>query len=175
MTRTLIAGLALISAGTSARAQSPCPRAALAPFLPLVGTWTVAWESRINDSLFTTPSATASIEYAAGRCGIIERLEGDFRGERAHVVSLITAPANDSLQLTYLDSWHGGAVVFTARPRGDTVTFLWQRDWGNHVQLVRRVYSAITPTSLNSRATCRRTAEETGSWYSVAGTGARKG
>lgn len=146
--RGLATALLVSASGASAHAQGgPCPRRALLPFLALQGAWSVAWEARFNDTLQTATGAAAVVERAAGDCGISERLSGEFRGQRFAVTTTIAAPADDSLQLAYLDSGHGGLLLFSGRQRGSVIEFTWQHDWGDHVQLVRREYTNLTRTS----------------------------
>jgi hypothetical protein len=135
-----------------ANAQPPaCPRPAIARLMALAGEWTVAWDSRVNDTLVAVSNAHATITPANAGCGLVERLEGQLRGTAMGLTTLISAPAADSLELAYADSDHGGVLIFEGSIHGDTVQFAWSRELGTRRQMVRREYSGITSTRFTTR------------------------
>ena len=148
--KSLVAGMVVLEvllAGAAAGQASPCPRAALAPLLKLVGEWNVDWETRVDGAMIKAQRTTAVLEPVAGGCGIIERVNGLLRGKNGGYTAMVVAPADDVLQLAYVDSEHGGLLLFDGKQLGDAFQFQWQHDWGDHVQNVRREYSAISPSS----------------------------
>ena len=135
-----------------AAGQAPsCPRRALLHLQPLIGEWNAEWDVRVDDTLFRVGNAHATIVAAAAGCGLVERLDGTFRGAPKGLLTVIAAPSSDSLQLTYVDSDHGGLLNFTGTIEGDTARFAWSRNLGDRTQLVRREYSGISTSGFSTQ------------------------
>jgi hypothetical protein len=128
-----------------------CPRPSIARLMALAGEWTVAWDSRVNDTLVPVLKSHATLTKTNADCALVERLEGELRGSAMGLTTLIAAQAPDSLELAYVDSDHGGLLVFEGTTRGDTIRFAWSRDLGTRRLMVRREYSAITASSFTTQ------------------------
>jgi hypothetical protein len=143
----------LVSVCTLAAQNAPmpvCPRPALASFLRLTGSWDVHWETAVEGTWVALENATASIRQLPQACGVVEELQSHQRGEGVSLVAVVAAPSQDSLQLSYIDSWRGGIILFSGFRAADTIRFVWQHDWGDHVQLVNRDYVSLSDSGFST-------------------------
>lgn len=151
---TILVALEFVITRGFAGAQGPiCPRPSLARLAGIVGRWRVAWRwgYGVDSDSTVVRRAVATISWGAGRCVLIEQLTGVLRGRPLAVAVMVTAPTNDSLQRTYVDSEHGTALVMNAEARGDTLRFAWGRDLGTRQLLVRHEYFGFTPAGFETR------------------------
>jgi hypothetical protein len=146
----LTASLVLVATSGSAQAPS-CPRPALARLAGLVGTWTVDWKYRLGDEMLTVHRATATIEVGTAGCSVRESLDGTLSGKHLAITKLIAAPTADSLQLAYVDSDHGGVLLFGGSVHSDTIRLEWSRDLGTRHLLVRHEYTALGPRAFSTK------------------------
>jgi hypothetical protein len=142
----------LVLASTSGSAQAPlCPRPGLARLASLVGTWTVDWKYKLGDQMLAVDRATATIEVGTAGCSVQENLDGTLYGKHLAITKLIAAPTTDSLQLAYVDSDHGGVLLFGGSVHSDTIRLEWSRDLGTRRLLVRHEYTVVGPTAFSTK------------------------
>jgi hypothetical protein len=142
--------LVLGSAPVLAQAPS-CPRPSLTRLANLAGTWAVDWSYKLGDEMLVVDGATATIEVSTAGCSVRETLDGTLRGKRVSITKLMAAPTDDSLQLAYVDSDHGGLLLFGGTVHGDTIRLEWSRDLGTRRLLVRHEYMALGRTTFSTR------------------------
>lgn len=152
-TRCVVALTAwLVLASTLGSAQAPsCPRPVLARLSSLAGTWTVDWRYKLGDEMLVVDRATATIEIGTAGCSVRESLDGTLHGKHLSITKLIAAPTADSLQLAYVDSDHGGVLLFGGRVHGDTIRLEWSRDLGTRRLLVRHEFTALSRTTFSTK------------------------
>ena len=156
MSRPIPLGLFLVTASALVRqpaaAQvSTCPSPAIAALAGTRGEWDVTWRDRLAPGRYDTTQARATIEPAAGGCGLLERFEGTREGRPFAALSLIGPAAGDSLQRIWQDSGHGVLLVFAGSSRTSPARFEWRRDLGERVLRLRYTYLALAPDSFTTQ------------------------